>query len=97
MTQYYIGPRTRKYVEGYGFLSFATKYIKKQLLDKGLDALKTAYKKVVHKTGEFLGNKIIDAVAESNDDKIVKEEPVEEIIIPPEKREEILNELRQVL
>ena len=97
MTQYYIGPRTRKYVKGYGFLSFATKYIKKQLLDKGLDALKTAYKKVVHKTGEFLGNKIIDAVAKSNDDKIVKEEPVEEIIIPPEKREEILNELRQVL
>ena len=27
-------------------------------------------KKVVHKAGEFLGNKIIDAVTKSNDDKI---------------------------
>ena len=48
-------------------------------------------------TGEFLGNKIAD--------KIVIQKPVidenlrnvEEINIPPEKREEILNELRQVL
>ena len=30
MTQYSIKPRTRKYVKGYGFLSFARKY-KKQL------------------------------------------------------------------
>ena len=29
---YSTGPRTRKYVKGYGFLSFARKY-KKQLLD----------------------------------------------------------------
>ena len=39
MMQYSIEPRTRKYVKGYGFLSFATKY-KKQLVDKGLDASK---------------------------------------------------------
>ena len=57
----------------------------------GLDALKTASKKVVHKateaTGKFIGNTIAD--------KIVKQKPVidenskiaEEIIIPPEKRE----------
>ena len=31
---------------------------KKQILDKGLDASK----KVVHKAGEFIGNKIADAV-----------------------------------
>ena len=35
-----------------------------------------------------MGNKITD--------KIVKPKHVVEIIIPPEKREEILNELRQV-
>ena len=38
-----------------------------QLLDTGLDALKTASKKVVHRaaeaTGEFLQNKIRDIVA----------------------------------
>ena len=39
MMQYSTEPRTRKYVKGYGFLSFATKY-KKQLFDKGLDACK---------------------------------------------------------
>ena len=30
--------------------------IKKQLLDTGLDSLKTASKKVVHKSSELLGN-----------------------------------------
>ena len=59
------------------------------------------FQKVVHKTaeatGEFIGNKIAD--------KIVKPKPVpddnsryvEEIFIPPEKREEILNKLRKIL
>ena len=70
---------------------------KKQFLDTGLDSLKTASEKAVHKTGEILGNKIADAVTKSNDDKIEKQEPVEEIIIPQEERDKILNKLRQVL
>ena len=61
MTWYSIEPRTRKYVKGYRLLPFARKY-KKQLLDTWLDTLKTASKQVIHKTGEFLGNKIGDAV-----------------------------------
>ena len=36
--------------------------IKKQLLNTHLDAVKTASKKVVHKAGELLGNKIADTV-----------------------------------
>ena len=98
MTQYSIEPRRRKYVKGYGFLSFARKY-RKQLLDTGLDAPKTASKKLVHKaaetTGEFKGSKIANAVVKSKDEKIVKPKHVidensrnvEEIIFPPEKRE----------
>ena len=47
---------------------------------------KTACKKVVHKAGEFLGNKIVDKVTKSKYDKIVKPDAnptnVEEIIIP---------------
>ena len=70
---------------------------KKELLHTGLDSLKTTSKKVVHKAGKFLGNQIADVVTKSNDDKIVKQEPVEEIIIPLEKRDEILNKLRKVL
>ena len=46
--------------------------IKKQILDTGLDSLKTASKKVVHRAGEYLGNKVADAVINSNDDKIAK-------------------------
>ena len=94
--QYYIEARTIKYVEGYGFLSCTRKY-KKQLLDTGLDAIKTAPQKVVLKVAKFIGNKIADAVTKSNDDKIVKQEPVGKIMIPLEKRKEILNELRKVL
>ena len=66
-------------------------------MNRRLDALKTVFWKVVHKaaeaTGEFIGNKIAN--------KNVKTKPVidenlrniEEIFIPSEKREEILNEL----
>ena len=70
MRKYSIEPRTRKYVKGYGSLSFTRKY-KKQLLDAGLDSL-NRFSKVVHKTGEFIGNKVTSAVTKSNDDKIVK-------------------------
>ena len=52
MRRYSTEPRTRKHVKVYGFLSYARKY-KKQLLDTGLYAVKTAFKKVIHKTGGF--------------------------------------------
>ena len=84
MQRYPIERRTRKYAQGHKFLSFARKY-KKQLLHTVLDALKTATEQVIHKTGEFLENKIADAVTKSNDNKIVKPDEnlrtVEEIII----------------
>ena len=86
MQRYSIEPRTRKHVKGYILLSFARKY-KKQLLDTGLDAVKTASKKVVHQTVEFFGNKITYAVTNSNDDKIEEQEPVKEIFIPLVKKE----------
>ena len=46
-------------------------------MDTGLDVVKTASKKLFHKAGEFLGNKIADAVTKSNNDNIEKQEPVE--------------------
>ena len=64
--------KTRKYVKGYGFLSFANIYIYiyiyiyiKQLLERELDYLKNVPKKVVHRTSEFLENKIADAVSQT--------------------------------
>ena len=46
--------------------------------------LKNFSQKVVYKTCGFLGNKIADAVTNSNDNKNVRQKHVEEIIIPPE-------------
>ena len=63
-------------------------------MDTGLGAVKTASKKVVHKAGECLGKKVLDAIIKSNNDKIEKQE--EETLIPSEKRDEILNKLRKV-
>ena len=65
-------------------------------MDTGPDAATTAFEKVVYKAGKFLGIKFADAVTKSNNNKIVKQGPVEEIIIPPEKRDETLNKLRKV-
>ena len=63
----------------------------------GLDTAKTISKKLFHKTtkatGELIGNKTAEKIVKSG----VNSRNVEEINIPPEKREEMLNELRKVL
>ena len=70
-------------------------------MDTRLHSLKNASKKVVHKEGEFLGNKNADEVTKWTDGKIVNSDEnlgnVEEIVIPPEKRDEKLMELRKAL
>ena len=93
MRQCSIEPGTRKYVKRYGFLSFAIKY-KKQLFDTGIDAVEMASKKVVHKAGKFIGNKISDVLNKSNSNKVVTQESVEKIIISLGKRDEVLSKLR---
>ena len=63
----------RKYVQGYGFFSFARKFgdkYGKKLMDTatktGIDAAKTASKRIVQKTaeatGDLIGNKIADKI-----------------------------------
>ena len=64
-------------------------------MNTGQDAVKIASKNVVNKaaevTGEFIENKIANKTIKLK--HVIDEKPrnVEEIIIPPEKREEILN------
>ena len=104
MTRYSIEPRTRKYFKRCGFLLFGRKssnmYGKKVLkaaTKTGLDGLKTATKIVAHKGGEFIRHKITKKIVGPKplpDDDLWN---VEKIIIPQETREEILNELKQVL
>ena len=104
--RYSTEPRFRKYVEGYGFLSFARKFgdkYGKKLMDTatktGIDAAKTASKRVVQKTaeatGDLIGNKIANKITSigksKNDDRTKK---VEEIYIPPEKRQQIIYDLK---
>ena len=99
MMRYSTEPRFRKYVKGYGFLSFAknlgNKYGKK-LMDTatktGMDAAKIASKRVVQKNaeaiGDLIGNKIADKITSTGKSKKkpkTKEKP-EEIYIPPEKK-----------
>ena len=104
--RYSTEPRFRKYVKGYGFLSFAknfgNKYGKK-LMDTatktGIDAAKTDSKRVVQKTaeatGDLLGNKIADKITSlGKTNSKEKERKEQEIYIPPEKRQQIIDDLR---
>ena len=50
--------------------------------------------KTVHKAGKYLGNKIADAITKwSNDNE--KQKPVEERIIPPEKKERNIKQIQK--
>ena len=71
--RYWTERRFRKYVKGYGFLSFARKIgnkYDKKLMDNAtktrIDIAKAASKKVVQKTteaaGDLIGNKIADKI-----------------------------------
>ena len=81
--------------------SLSNKY-ERQLLDDatktGLNALRTAIKKAGSKAAEanweFVGNKIANKILKPISLEDENSKNVEEIIIPPEKREEMLNELR---
>ena len=62
--RYSLEPRKRKYVQGYGFLSFARKFGDKhvkKLMDAatkaGIGAAKTASKRVFQKTTKVIGDK----------------------------------------
>ena len=85
-------------------MSFAKKSIqqiwKKSLntsTKTGLDAEKTASKKKAEATGELIGNKIAEKVVKPKAVPTKNSRNVEEIVIQPEKRQEILHKLRQVL
>ena len=104
--RYSTDPKYRKYVKGYGFLSFAKKFgdkYGKKLMNTatktGIDAAKTASKWVVQKTaeatGDLIGNKIADKITSLGKTKSEgKEDERQEIYIPPEKLQQITDDLR---
>ena len=102
--RYLIEPKYRKYIKRYGFLSFTRRFCdkySKKLIDTatktGIDAVKTASKRVVQKTAEATGNligkKITDKITSVGKSKETTNKS-EEIYIPPEKRQQIITDLK---
>ena len=65
----------------------------------GIDATKTASKRILQKpaeaTGDLIGNKIPDKITSLGKTKSKqKEKEQQEIYIPPEKRQQIIDDLR---
>ena len=86
--------------------NMSNKYGRK-ILDKNIDAskdfAKIAGKKVLNKsveaTVEMIGNKIVDRITRNSRNKTQKEddrimEETQELIIPPEKRQQIIKDLK---
>ena len=110
--RYSIEPRDRIYVKGYGFLSFTKnmrKHLSNKYGIKLLDsakkptayAIKTASKRAIQKTAEvtvdLTGNKIAGKITSkakrSNQPEV---DTPKEIDISPEKRQEIIDDLRLI-
>ena len=97
--RYSAEPKFRKYLKWYGFLSFKKKFgdeYGKELMDTatktGIDTAKTASKWA---TGDLIGNKKADKITSLGKVKSKeKENERQEIYIPPEKRQQIIDDLR---
>ena len=87
--RYSSEPKYRKYVQGYGFFSFAKKFgdkYEKKLMGTAtktrIDAAKTASKRVVQKTveatGDLIGNKIADKITSVGKSKNKQKEKKDE-------------------
>ena len=104
--RYSTEPKFRKYIQGYGFLSFAKKSgdkYGKTLMDTAtktrIDAAKTTSKRAVQKTaeatGDLIGNKIADKITSiAKSKEKVKTNKTEEVYIPPEKRQQIIDDIK---
>ena len=120
--RYSLEPTYRRYVNGYGFLSFARKFgdkygkkltntatklgtskYGKKIIDttkkQGSEFAKTAGKRTVQKSAEatrdLIGNKIADKLTLLGKSKNKEKKTSEvETSIPPEKRQQIIKDLR---
>ena len=103
--RYSMKPRERRYVKGYGFMSFARNFndkYSKSLMDVSNTFAETAGKKILKETakatGDLIGNKIADKITakpskKSQSDEVDNEIPKERYISPKE-RQKIIDELK---
>ena len=97
-----IEPRERRFVRGYGFMSFARNFndkYGKSLRDASKKFAKAASKEIltetVKATGDLIGSKIADKVTAKphNKDEVINGIPKERYISPKEKQK-IIDELK---
>ena len=94
---YSIEPRERRFVKGYGSLSFARNFNDKY--GKSLrNASKTFAKETAKATGDLIGNKIVDKITakpskKSHDDEVINGIPKERYVSPKE-RQKIIDQLK---
>ena len=100
--RYSIEPRERRYVKGYGFMSFARNFSdkhSKSLMDASKKFVKIAGKQILKvtakATGDLIGNKIADKITAKphNKDEVINGIPKERYISPKE-RQKIIDELK---
>ena len=98
--RYSIEPRERRYVKGYGFMSFARNFndkFSKFLMDLSKTFAKTACKKILKETakatGDLIGNKIADKITAKphNKDEVINGIPKERYISPKERQKLLTN------
>ena len=99
---YSIEPRERRYVKGYGFMSFARNFndkYSKSLMDLSKTFAKNTGKKILKETakttGDLIGTKIADKITAKphNKDEVINGIPKERYISPKE-RQKIIDELK---
>ena len=96
--RYWIEPRERRYVKGYGFLSITKKCIKIYVLNivkNFLVMLKNVTDAAV--TGNFTGNEIADKIRgktknSKSVESVEKSRTTNKKYMPPEKRQQIIDE-----
>ena len=102
--RYSIEPRERRYVKGYGFMSFARNFsdkYSKSLMDLSKTFAKTAGKKILKETAKATGDLIVNKIADKitvtphNKDEVINGIPKERNISPKE-RQKIIDELKLV-
>ena len=99
--RYSIEPRKRRYMKGYGFMSFARNFsdkYSKSLIDKGIDVsknfAKTADKRILRKSAEAMSDLIGNKIADKITVKLIKNDVTNERHVSPEERQKIIDELR---
>ena len=96
--RYSTKPKFKKYVKGYGFLSFSRKFgnkYGKKLMNAAKTASKRLVQKTVEATGDLIGNIIADKITSIGKLKEKdKAKEIEEIYISPEKGQQIIDEHR---